>query len=67
MVWTHPFLTASKRAKMVMYQPFKPNSFKTPRGYINVATPEVTAMDLVTYPKHSGGLSQVATVFQELM
>lgn len=45
---------------------FSQNSFKTPRGYIKVATPEVIAMDLVTYPKHAGGLSQVATVLQEL-
>lgn len=45
---------------------FKPNSFKTPRGYIKVSTPEVTAMDLLFYPRHSGGLSQIATVLQEL-
>lgn len=45
---------------------FDQNSFKTPRGYIRVATPEVIAMDLVTYPKHAGGLSLVATVLQEL-
>lgn len=40
--------------------------FKTPRGPINVSTPEATALDLVTYPHQCGGLSQVTTVLQEL-
>jgi len=38
----------------------------TPRGYIRYATPEVTGLELVGYPKHSGGLSNVATVLGEL-
>lgn len=38
----------------------------TPRGYVAVSTPEATAFDLVGYPRHSGGLSNVATVLTEL-
>jgi predicted transcriptional regulator of viral defense system len=38
----------------------------TPRGVLRYATPEVTALELVGYPKHAGGLSNVATVVGEL-
>lgn len=40
--------------------------FNTPRGTVVVSTPEATAVDLVGYPHHAGGLSQVATVLSEL-
>ena len=40
--------------------------FKTPRGYLKVSTPEVTAFDLVGYPHHAGGLDNTATVLAEL-
>ena len=40
--------------------------FKTPKGYINVATPELTALDVVNYPLRSGGLNNVVTVLEEL-
>jgi predicted transcriptional regulator of viral defense system len=38
----------------------------TLRGFLRVSTPEATAFDLVGYPGHSGGLSNVATVLSEL-
>lgn len=41
-------------------------SFNTPRGTILVSTPEATAVDLVGYPHHAGGLDQVATILAEL-
>jgi predicted transcriptional regulator of viral defense system len=40
--------------------------FKTPRGYLKVSTPEATAFDVVGYPRHAGGLDNVATVLTEL-
>lgn len=40
--------------------------FNTPRGTILVSTPEATAVDLVGYPGHVGGLDQVATLLAEL-
>jgi len=40
--------------------------FNTPRGTVLVSTPEATAVDLVGYPQHVGGLDQVATVLQDL-
>jgi len=40
--------------------------FKTPRGYVKVSTPEVTAFDLTGYPHHAGGLDNTATVLSEL-
>lgn len=40
--------------------------FNTARGTIRVSTPEATAVDLAGYPRHAGGLSQVATVLAEL-
>jgi len=39
---------------------------KTPTGDIRVSTPEATALDLVRYPEHCGGLSNVATILHEL-
>ncbi|MEX2273126.1 MAG: type IV toxin-antitoxin system AbiEi family antitoxin [Vicinamibacterales bacterium] len=41
-------------------------SLNTPRGTVLVSTPEATALDLVGYHHHAGGLSQVATVLSEL-
>ena len=41
-------------------------SFNSPRGALRVSTPEATAIDLVGYPEHAGGLDQVATVIAEL-
>jgi len=41
-------------------------SFNTPRGTIQVSTVEATAVDLVGYAHHVGGLDQVATILSEL-
>lgn len=38
----------------------------TPRGSVVVSTPEATAVDLVGYQRHAGGLSAVATILAEL-
>ena len=40
--------------------------FNTPRGTVLVSTPEATAIDLVGYLDHIGGLDQAATVIAEL-
>lgn len=40
--------------------------FRTPRGDLNLSTPEATAFDLIGYPEHSAGLDNVATVLTEL-
>lgn len=39
---------------------------QTETGYMNVSTPEVTALDLVKFYRKSGHLSNVATVLSEL-
>ncbi len=41
-------------------------SFNTPRGTVLVSSREATALDLVGYAGHAGGLNQVATVLSEL-
>lgn len=41
-------------------------SRNTPRGVLQVSSPEATAFDLVGYPGHAGGLSNAATVLTEL-
>jgi len=38
----------------------------TPRGVLRYSSPEVTALELVGYPGHAGGLDNVATVLSEL-
>lgn len=40
--------------------------FNTPRGVARCSTPEVTALELVGYPNHAGGLNNVATVLRDL-
>lgn len=40
--------------------------FNTPRGTILVSTPEATAVDVIGYPGHIGGLDQTATILSEL-
>jgi predicted transcriptional regulator of viral defense system len=52
---------ARKRVADVQIQ-----SFNTPRGAVLVSTPETTALDLVGYAAHVGGLNQVASVLSEL-
>ncbi len=39
---------------------------KTPTGYMNVSTPEMTAFDLVRYVKSAGYLNHVTTILSEL-
>lgn len=41
-------------------------SFSTMKSVMRISTPEVTAMDLMHYPLHCGGMSNVATVIAEL-
>jgi predicted transcriptional regulator of viral defense system len=41
-------------------------NLNTPRGSVAVSTPEATAIDLIGYQRHAGGLSQVARVLAEL-
>jgi len=38
----------------------------TARSMLTISTPEGTAMDLMNYPKQSGGLNHIATVLSEL-
>ena len=42
-------------------------NIKTPRGYVKVASPETTALELVGYAKHAGGLDNVANILVELV
>ncbi len=42
------------------------NKLKTDTGYINVSTPEATALDLIQYMRICGSLGNVATVLSEL-
>ena len=39
---------------------------KAQSGYVNVASPELTAIDLIENEKHIGGLNRVCTVLNEL-
>ncbi len=41
-------------------------SFNTPCGVLNYSPPEVTALELVGYPRHAGGLNNAATVLYDL-
>lgn len=39
---------------------------EVPSGWLNVSGPELTAVDLVAYQEHVGGLTRAATVLEEL-
>jgi predicted transcriptional regulator of viral defense system len=52
---------ARKQAALVPVQ-----ALNTPRGAVLVSSVEATALDLVGYPAHAGGLDQAATVLAEL-
>lgn len=54
------FITSNDMKKMPTKQ------LNTPRGYLTIATPEVTAIDLISHPRHSGGLSNAYDVISEL-
>ena len=41
-------------------------TFNTPRGTVRVSTPEATAVDLIGYSDHTGGLDHTATILSEL-
>lgn len=36
-------------------------------GYLKISSPELTIMDLLLYPKRSGGLNHIATVLSEIV
>ena len=40
--------------------------YKTETGTMKISTPEATALDLLRYPRHAGGLNNIATVLSEL-
>ena len=50
-----------KNAAMISTEPKN-----TPAGILKIATPEATALDLIGYVGHCGGLDNVATVLTEL-
>ena len=39
---------------------------EVPTGWLNVSSPELTAVDLIAYQYHIGGLTRAATVLEEL-
>jgi predicted transcriptional regulator of viral defense system len=41
--------------------------FVVSSGYLKVATPELIAIDLLKFPKHAGGMNNIATVLSELV
>lgn len=41
--------------------------FTVSSGYLKVATPELIAIDLLKFPKHAGGMNNIATVLSELV
>lgn len=39
---------------------------EVPAGWLNIYCPELTAVDIVAYQEHIGGLTRAATVLEEL-
>lgn len=42
-------------------------NFIVSSGYLKVATPELTAIDLLKFPKYAGGMNNIATILSELI
>ena len=53
------------KKKIINTTPIK--TFNTSRSVVRVSSPEATMMDLINYPRQSGGLNHVATVLSELV
>jgi len=51
--------------RLVIYEKFLERR-KTPAGYVKVSSPELTALDLLQFERHIGGLNRAATVLDEL-
>lgn len=69
-----PALRASakknSKIKFISVKELPPNLLeqkKTESGYVQVSSPELTALDLVNFAKQVGGLSRAATVINELV
>ena len=65
----HPIICGIVRVRFIVRKRLcdvPVQSFNTPRGTLLVSTPEATALDLVGYQHHAGGLDNVATVLREL-
>lgn len=43
-----------------------PGSCPEPAGWLNISYPELTAVDMIAYQEHIGGLTRAATVLEEL-
>ncbi len=43
------------------------NTITVKSGYMNISSPEVTAMDLMLYPHRIGGINAIATILSELI
>lgn len=54
------FITKADTAKCSLRQ------FSTPRGLIRVAAPETTAIDLIAFPEHAGGIAAVFETFSDI-
>ena len=68
-----PAIRDAKRKGTVIHYVVKKNipenllqKFKTKTGFVNVSSPELTALDLVIYNKDIGGLSRTLHVLEEL-
>jgi len=69
----YPFVNVSKAKNNVLdwiYRKDIPNKFlqtkNSETGTVHFSNPELTAIDLIQYEKHIGGLSRAATVLEEL-
>ena len=64
-----PIVCGAVRVRFVMRSDIRrvqTTDTNTPRGPLRISTPEATALDLVGYPQHAGGLDVVAVVLGEL-
>ncbi len=58
----HPYYSSLKRNSNGVHK-----KTQTQTGYINVSSPELTAIDLIENEKSVGGLNRVCTVLNELV
>lgn len=66
----HPLEFGSIKLEIVYKKSFDilpRQDIKVNTGYLKIATPELVALDLLLYPRHSGGLNHIATVLSELI
>ena len=64
--WPYQNVKRDRRANTGLADAFGIAELKTDTGYMKLSSPELTALDLLRYPRTGAGLDNIATVIADL-